>query len=145
VEEGNVTSMHSHDPSETMEIGARIGGLLPSGAVVLFMGPLGSGKTTLAKGIARGLGIRDEIISPTYTMVAEYSGIKTLYHIDLYRIEGKEQMDSLALDDVLWGDGVSVIEWGEKLEIDFPHPPVRITLSIDSESERTITVEGMAI
>ena len=83
---------------------------------MLLRGPLGAGKTVLAKGIARGLGVEDEIISPTYTIVADYPGRIPLAHVDLYRVEGAAQIAGLGLDDLLAGPGVTVVEWGEKLE-----------------------------
>ncbi len=140
---GMVTRLESAGPEETVMIGERIGRRLAPGSVVLLMGPLGSGKTTLAKGIARGMGIDDEIISPTYTIVCEYPGVKPLYHVDLYRIEGRDQAESLALDDFLWSDGVSLIEWGEKLEKDFPHPPFKVSIAMGDGRRRIITVEGI--
>ncbi len=145
VEARGVTRIFSSSPEETIEIGRRIAGRLSAGSVVLLIGPLGSGKTTLAKGIALGLGVREPIVSPTYTIVSEYAGDKPLYHIDLYRIEGAEQTENLGLDDILWAGGVSLVEWGEKLAIDFPRPPVRIALAMSGEGARTITVEGLAL
>lgn len=143
MEPRNLTRLESAGPEETVAIGERIGRRLSPGSVVLLIGPLGSGKTTLAKGIARGVGVTEEIISPTYTIVSEYRGALPLHHVDLYRIEGRDQAESLALDDFLWADGVSLIEWGEKLDIDFPRPPVRITITMGDEAERTIEVEGI--
>jgi tRNA threonylcarbamoyladenosine biosynthesis protein TsaE len=120
-----------------------MGKKLPAGAVVLLIGPLGSGKTVFSKGIARGMDIAEEIVSPTYTIVAEYPAEKPLYHIDLYRVDGREQMENLGLEDIVGTDGVAVIEWGEKLEADLPSPPVRVIFSIDSPTERGIRIEGM--
>jgi tRNA threonylcarbamoyladenosine biosynthesis protein TsaE len=138
-----VLTLPSGSPQETLSIGESIGKRLPAGAVVLLVGPLGAGKTTLAKGIARGLGIEEEIISPTYTMVCEYPGSRPLHHIDLYRVEGREQVESLGLDDILWADGVSLVEWGEKLPQEFILDPVRIGISMGQGAERVITVEGL--
>jgi tRNA threonylcarbamoyladenosine biosynthesis protein TsaE len=140
---GNVLTLPSGSPQETLSIGESIGRRLPGGAVVLLIGPLGAGKTTLAKGIARGLGIEEEIISPTYTIVCEYPGAKPLHHIDLYRVEGCEQVESLGLDDILWADGVSLVEWGEKLPQDFIRKPVRVGISMGGGDERIITVQGL--
>ncbi len=140
----DVIVLRSPDPSQTARIGERIGRVLSAGDVVLLVGPLGSGKTTLTKGIARGLGITEEIVSPTYTIIAEYRGEKTLYHIDLYRIEGREQMENLGLDDILCGDGISVVEWGEKLDMSLPAPPVRITFTMSPPGEREICIDGLA-
>ena len=131
-----VTSrLQSHSRQETWEIGRRTGAALHPDAVVLLIGPLGSGKTVLAKGIADALGVKEEIVSPTYTIVAEYPGAAssgvTMYHIDLYRIEGSAQIESLALDDILWSGGISLVEWGEKLTDSFSIPPVRVTLGVE--------------
>lgn len=136
-------ALNSRSPEETLEIGARIGRKLPAGAIVLLIGPLGAGKTVLSKGIARGLGVMEEIVSPTYTIVSEYPAPKPFYHIDLYRVEGREQVESLGLDDIFGAGGVSVIEWGEKLETDWPIPPVRVTIGINSPTERVIAIEGL--
>ncbi len=88
----------------------------PRGAVVLLVGPLGAGKTVLARGIARGLGIEDQLVSPTYTIISEYrAGATILHHVDLYRIEGREQMENLGLEDIMAGDGYVLVEWGEKI------------------------------
>jgi tRNA threonylcarbamoyladenosine biosynthesis protein TsaE len=145
VDRPGVHRLESADAEQTVDIGRRIGRALSPGSIVLLMGELGAGKTTLAKGIARGLGIEDEIISPTYTMVCEYPGETPLYHVDLYRIEGRDQAESLALDDFLWGRGVSLIEWGEKLSMSFPRPPVRISIQILDGGRRIIAVEGVPV
>jgi tRNA threonylcarbamoyladenosine biosynthesis protein TsaE len=128
-----------------METGRRIGRVLPAGSVVLLSGVLGAGKTTLVKGIAQGMGIREEISSPTYTIVSEYPAERPLHHIDLYRVEGADQIENLGLDDILWEDGISVIEWGEKLEGRLLEPPIRITLEVEGDDERTISVEGLEL
>ena len=119
--------------AETETAGAAIARRLAPGSVVLLVGPLGAGKTTLAKGIARGLGVTEEVISPTYTIVSEYQGRLPLHHVDLYRIEGSDQIDNLGLDDFLWGEGVSLVEWGEKIEADLRqlHPGAGRTLKVD--------------
>jgi tRNA threonylcarbamoyladenosine biosynthesis protein TsaE len=139
------TRLSSRSPEETLEIGVRIGRKLPAGAVVLLIGPLGAGKTVLSKGIARGMGITEEIASPTYTIVSEYPAEKPLYHIDLYRVDGREQIENLGLEDILGTDGVAVIEWGEKLEMDLPSPPIRVALAIDSPVQRVISIEGLEL
>lgn len=99
-----------------MAYGYQLGRKLQAGDVLVLTGDLGAGKTTLTKGIAKGLDIDQMIKSPTYTIVREYEGRLPLYHLDVYRI-GNDP-DSIDLDDFLYGDGVAVIEWGELLEED---------------------------
>jgi tRNA threonylcarbamoyladenosine biosynthesis protein TsaE len=135
----------SASPDETRTIGERLGAALAPGSVVLLRGPLGAGKTVLVKGIARGLGVADEIISPTYTIVADYPGRIPLVHVDLYRVEGEEQIDGLGLDDLLAGPGVTVVEWGEKLEgMLSGRQAVRATISLEPDGGRCIVIEGLA-
>ncbi|SDP08983.1 tRNA threonylcarbamoyladenosine biosynthesis protein TsaE [Streptococcus equinus] len=107
---------YSHNEDELMAYGYRLGRKLQAGDVLVLTGTLGAGKTTLTKGIAKGLDIDQMIKSPTYTIVREYEGRLPLYHLDVYRI-GNDP-DSIDLDDFLYGDGVAVIEWGELLEED---------------------------
>ncbi|MGH2561228.1 MAG: tRNA (adenosine(37)-N6)-threonylcarbamoyltransferase complex ATPase subunit type 1 TsaE, partial [Thermomicrobiales bacterium] len=111
----------SQGPDETREIGERLGRLLQRGDVVLLHGDLGSGKTTLTQGIARGLGIHDYVQSPTFTLVAEHEGRGAdaapvrLYHLDLYRLADELELESFGFDQYLAPvDGVTVIEWPER-------------------------------
>lgn len=107
----------SKNENELMALGQRIGHHLRAGHVLVLTGELGAGKTTLTKGLAAGLGIKQMIKSPTYTIVREYEGTLPLYHLDVYRIG--DDPDSIDLDDFLFGDGVTVIEWGSLLGADF--------------------------
>ncbi len=107
-------SMYSQNEAELIALGERIGHHLKANHVLVLSGDLGAGKTTLTKGIARGLGIDQMIKSPTYTIVREYEGRLPLYHLDVYRIG--DDPDSIDLDDFLFGDGVTVIEWGDLLD-----------------------------
>ena len=142
---GPVQRFPSASPDETRAIGERIGAALAPGSVVLLRGPLGAGKTVLAKGIARGLGVEDEIISPTYTIVADYPGRIPLAHVDLYRIEGADELDGLGLDDLIAGPGVTVVEWGEKLEPTLgPRGRARDDLPAGRTAARLVVVEGLA-
>jgi tRNA threonylcarbamoyladenosine biosynthesis protein TsaE len=136
---------HCKTPEDTLALGVRLGQALSPGSVVLLVGPLGAGKTVFAKGIGRGLGIPEEISSPTYTIVSEYRREGAwLHHVDLYRIEGRDQMENLGLEDLVRGDSVVVVEWGEKLEamLDIPH--TRITFSFAADGGRDILVEERA-
>jgi tRNA threonylcarbamoyladenosine biosynthesis protein TsaE len=110
---------------ETIALGARLARELPARAVVLLIGNLGAGKTTLAKGIVQGLGAAspDEVSSPTFTLIHEYGESRRVYHIDLYRLEEAREVATLGLDDMLEEEAVFLIEWGER----FPElmPPQR--------------------
>jgi len=135
--------LESGSAEETMRIGERIGASLAPGAIVLLCGDLGAGKTVLAKGIARALGVKEEVSSPTYTLVSEYAGRVPLVHVDLYRIGSAEEIEGLGLDDLLWGHAVSLIEWGEKLRPLLDGGYAEVSLAIHPDSSRTITVRGI--
>ena len=110
--------LHSASPDATHALGERLGRLLQSGDVVLLTGDLGAGKTALAQGIARGLGVVGPVSSPTFTILKEYAGRIPLYHFDLYRIEHPDELEALGFADYFYGDGVSVVEWAERGEGD---------------------------
>ncbi|WP_150203145.1 tRNA (adenosine(37)-N6)-threonylcarbamoyltransferase complex ATPase subunit type 1 TsaE [Streptococcus constellatus] len=118
--------MFSHNENELMAWGEKLGALLQKQDVLILTGDLGAGKTTFTKGLARGLGIKQMIKSPTYTIVREYDGRLPLYHLDVYRIG--EDPDSIDLDDFLFGEGVTVIEWGELLEDSLPSDYLKLTI-----------------
>ena len=107
----------SHSPAETESLGERWGRTAQTGLVIGLSGGLGAGKTQFVKGLARGLGIPARVHSPTFTLVNEYGGGRLrLFHLDLYRLETRGQMVSAGLEEFLQPDGVTVIEWAEKLE-----------------------------
>jgi tRNA threonylcarbamoyladenosine biosynthesis protein TsaE len=107
----------SHSPAETGSFGERWGSAAQPGLVIGLSGDLGAGKTQLVKGLARGLGIPARVHSPTFTLVNEYGGGRLrLFHLDLYRLETRGQMVSAGLEEFLQPDGMTVIEWAEKLE-----------------------------
>ncbi|MGT2910349.1 tRNA (adenosine(37)-N6)-threonylcarbamoyltransferase complex ATPase subunit type 1 TsaE [Streptococcus cameli] len=123
--------MYSQNESELMVIGQKIGHLLQKRDVLVLSGNLGAGKTTLTKGIAKGLEIDQMIKSPTYTIVREYEGRVPLYHLDVYRIG--DDPDSIDLDDFLFGEGVTVIEWGELLEPSLLGDYLQVSLQVSGE------------
>jgi tRNA threonylcarbamoyladenosine biosynthesis protein TsaE len=107
----------SHNPAETESLGEKLGRAAERGLVIALSGELGAGKTRLVKGLARGLGIAARVHSPTFTLVNEYAGGRLrLFHLDLYRLETREQILSAGLEDFLQPDGVAVIEWAERLK-----------------------------
>jgi tRNA threonylcarbamoyladenosine biosynthesis protein TsaE len=107
----------SSSPEETQKIGMEIAGSLPVPGVVLLRGTLGAGKTTLTRGIAMGLGLDDPgmVNSPSFTLVNIYHGSCPIYHVDLYRLEGKRDLYSIGIDEFLGTEGVTIVEWSEKL------------------------------
>ena len=107
----------THSASDTLTLGEKIGRLLEAGDIVFLFGDLGAGKTTLTQGIARGLGVaRDEYVrSPTFTLVNEYRGKVPVFHVDLYRIASSHELEDLGLEESFSGEGVSIVEWAEKL------------------------------
>jgi len=137
----------SHSPAETGSLGERWGRAAQSGLVIGLSGDLGAGKTRLVKGIARGLGITARVHSPTFTLVNEYGGGRLrLFHLDLYRLETRGQMVSAGLEEFLQPDGVTVIEWAEKMvnaewrmkNEEKPRRMIFVKIEILGESERKI-------
>jgi tRNA threonylcarbamoyladenosine biosynthesis protein TsaE len=110
-----MTEFVTKSTDETIALGKRIGALLQEGDVLVLTGDLGAGKTQLTKGIAAGMGVTDDVTSPTFTIQMVYEGTELpLYHFDLYRLDDPDQLDDTGLFDVLGGDGPCVIEWGEQ-------------------------------
>ncbi len=114
VPDASHVTLHSASASQTHRLGALLGGLLRPGDVVLLEGPLGAGKTALTQGIGAGLGVRETINSPTFTLLKEYMGRLPLYHFDLYRIEDPEELFALGFEDYFGGEGVCVVEWADR-------------------------------
>ena len=126
--------MYTKNEEELINLGERLGTLLQKNDVLILSGELGAGKTTFTKGLAKGLGIRQMIKSPTYTIVREYEGRLPLYHLDVYRIEG--DADSIDLDEFLFGGGVTVIEGGHLLGEDLPDSYLELELLKEAEGRR---------
>jgi tRNA threonylcarbamoyladenosine biosynthesis protein TsaE len=119
-----------------------MGSNLKEGDVVALIGQLGSGKTYLTKGIAEGLGVTDKkaVKSPSFVLINEYHGRVPVYHIDAYRLRDGEDMLNLGSDEIFWGNGVSIIEWADRVAASLPEEYLKITLSIISLSVRRIEV-----
>jgi tRNA threonylcarbamoyladenosine biosynthesis protein TsaE len=127
--------------AETVELGRRLAHELPSRGVVLLIGNLGAGKTTLAKGIVSGLGAAppEDVSSPTFTLIHEY-GEGRAYHIDLYRLEEARQVESLGLEELFDRDAMVLIEWGERFPQLLPEERTEIRLRASGDDEREIEV-----
>ncbi len=132
----------SRSPEETQEIGICLGKIAEPGDLFFLTGALGSGKTCLTQGIARGLDIQGHVISPTFVLVRQYRGRHLMYHIDLYRLDSIEEIMDLALDEYLYGDGICVIEWAEKGKDVLPFEHLSVELNSISASERLITIKS---
>ncbi|MCK5577313.1 MAG: tRNA (adenosine(37)-N6)-threonylcarbamoyltransferase complex ATPase subunit type 1 TsaE [Dehalococcoidales bacterium] len=133
--------LFSHGPGETQQLGMRIGKLALPGDILLLMGTLGAGKTCLAQGIARGLGISEYTPSPSFVLIREFYGRLPLYHIDLYRLDRIEEIADLGLDDYLYGSGVCVIEWAEKGLGLMPREHLVVRIDLLGENERRLQFE----
>lgn len=127
-------SMYVKSEEELLALAERLGTLLEKNDVLILTGELGAGKTTFTKGIARGLAIEQMIKSPTYTIVREYQGRLPLYHLDVYRIEG--DADSIDLDEFLFGEGVTVIEWGHLLGDALPATYLELSISKEGDGRK---------
>jgi len=132
----------SNGPDETRQLGFNLGRLLRQGDVVGLYGDLGTGKTTLVKGIARSFGIEErDIVSASFTIIASYNTIPPFTHIDLYRIEKDAEITELGLWDHIGGDSISVIEWAEKAERWLPEDMIKVTFKHLGENAREVTIE----
>jgi tRNA threonylcarbamoyladenosine biosynthesis protein TsaE len=129
-----------------MGFAEKLGTLVPGGTVIALRGGLGAGKTTFAKGFARGLGVEDEVTSPTYTIVSEYEGRLRLHHVDAYRLSGPEDFFAAGGDELLADSGgVCLVEWSERIESALPPGSVRADLEVESDGSRVLRVEGAAL
>lgn len=136
-------TLATRGPDDTAAIGATLGQLVAAGDVLLLRGNLGAGKTRLTQGLARGLGIAQDVTSPTFILVNEYrSGRLPLYHIDLYRIAGDVEADALGLDEYFFGEGVTVVEWPDRAPGALPDEYLAIELVpvAGDEQARHVTV-----
>ena len=132
--------------AETEDLGARLAAALTSGAVVAYRGGLGMGKTAFTRGLARGLGYKGRVTSPTFTIVNEYEGGRLpLFHFDMYRLEGADALFDIGWEDYLDRGGVCAVEWSELTEEALPPETVFVTIarSPESENARVITIEGV--
>ncbi len=129
----------THSSEETIALGEILGAMLKPGDVLAMRGTLAAGKTTITKGIAKALGVTDNITSPTFCIISEYEGAKMpLYHMDVYRLDNAEDFINLGVDDLIYGNGVSIIEWSEKIQSELPKKTITVQITPNEDSTRTI-------
>ncbi len=137
-----MTTYRTTSEEETIALGERLASELPRRGVVLLIGNLGAGKTTLAKGIVRGRGAaeHDDVFSPTFTLIHEYGPDSGVYHIDLYRLEEARQVATLGLEEIFDRDALVLIEWGERFPELMPAGRAEIYIRTTGNDEREIEV-----
>ena len=132
----------TNSPAETEAIGAALGQQLKAGAVLAYRGDLGAGKTAFTRGLARGLGCREIVTSPTYTIVNEYLGGRLpLFHFDMYRLKSSDDLWDIGWEDYLERGGICAVEWSENVD-DAMEDAIYITIEKLGEESRRITIEG---
>jgi tRNA threonylcarbamoyladenosine biosynthesis protein TsaE len=147
VAEGRILEFTTQSGADTIEVGRKLAALLKPPQLVLLQGELGTGKTTLVKGIAQALDAADpdEVTSPTFTLVHEYEGTRDgtpvkLFHLDVYRLEGERQLETLGLDDLLTQDALVLVEWGEKFKSIVKRVTGEIVITSEGGDARKIRV-----
>jgi tRNA threonylcarbamoyladenosine biosynthesis protein TsaE len=144
--EASLVEFFSGSPEETEALGERLAPKLEPGSVLALRGPLGAGKTCFAKGLARGLGVEEEVTSPTYTIVSEYGARPKdplpFYHVDAYRLNGEDDFEALGGRELLYGGGICLIEWSERIETALPPRTIRVEIEITGGNSRIIRISG---
>ena len=135
--------MLTNSASETMLIAEKLAKGLKPGDIIALSGDLGSGKTTFTKGIGKGLGVKDSrrINSPTFVLIKEYSGKIPLYHLDLYRLDALKEIENLAVEEYIYGTGVTVIEWAEKIKCLLPEKHILVKFKVKGDTKREVIIE----
>lgn len=137
----------THSESDTMDFARKLSPMLTPGDTVLLYGDLGAGKSVMARGIARGMGVEGPMPSPTFTLLAPYVGAdgRKLYHFDLYRLNDPEEYFAAGLDEFVGGDGVAVVEWPQMADLE-PTPALEISISRGGDDQtRVIEIENYGV
>ena len=127
---------------DTERLGKIIARCLEKGTVICLDGELGAGKTTLTKFIAKESGVKENIVSPTFTIIKEYEGKLPLYHMDVYRIDSEDDMYDLGYDEYIYSEGVTVIEWADLIKGILPEERIEIRMKRIDDEKREISIEG---
>ena len=141
---GKKVVFQTKSASETIRLGKRIGGLLRPGDVVALVGELGAGKTQFIKGLAEGLGAGKPtyISSPSFTLINEYPGTVPFYHVDLFRLEREKEAEELGLEDYFQGEGITAIEWADKIPSLLPKERLFIHIAYTGKNTRSLEIIG---
>ncbi len=137
----NEWRMKTNSPEETTSLAEKLGQLLKAGDVITLEGDLGAGKTSFTKGLAKGLGVKRVVNSPTFTIIKEYKGRLPLYHMDVYRME--DGGEDLGLEEYFYGEGVSVVEWASMIAEQLPDERLEITLRHLGEDKRELKITAI--
>ncbi|MEW6458043.1 MAG: tRNA (adenosine(37)-N6)-threonylcarbamoyltransferase complex ATPase subunit type 1 TsaE [Bacillota bacterium] len=124
---------------KTQQVGEELGRLLEPGDLICVYGPLGAGKTALAQGVARGLGVTEAVVSPTFILIREYRGRVPFYHFDAYRLHGPADLNLLGAEEYLAGDGVVLVEWADRVDPALPAERLDIVLDYGGENKRRLS------
>jgi len=135
-------TFETREQEETIELGRRLGKVLTKGTIIGFFGDLGSGKTTMIKGVAQGLGVTELVKSPSFVVVTEYKGRLPVYHIDLYRIANSNELPEIGFEQNLYGEGISLIEWAERAGNLLPADAIKVKFEITNHDQRRITISN---
>ncbi|MBR5428425.1 MAG: tRNA (adenosine(37)-N6)-threonylcarbamoyltransferase complex ATPase subunit type 1 TsaE [Clostridia bacterium] len=133
-------TFYSNSERETEAVGSQLAEKLSPGSVVALFGDLGAGKTAFVRGLARGLGLEARVSSPTFTIVNEYLGKTPLFHFDMYRIGGSDELFDIGWDDYLYRGGVCAVEWSENIADALPSDTVRVEISKAGDTSRIIDI-----
>lgn len=128
---------------DTEDFGIKLGKTLKGGDVLSLTGDLGAGKTTLTKSIGKGLGVEEYITSPTFSLINEYKGRVNVYHFDVYRLDDVDDLYDLGFEDYFYSDGVTIVEWGDKIKEFLPDNTIDVYIEKGKElDERIVTISG---
>jgi len=139
----SVMKITTHSPEETIDAAKKLGSMLHAGDIIAYKGGLGAGKTTFTRGLAIGLGLGDNVFSPTFALVNEYKGKNiSLYHFDMYRISGEDDLESTGFYDYPFEDNIVAVEWSENIADFLPENTIYITISRIDDDTREIIIEN---
>ena len=137
-----IIKLTTHSADETIALGKQIGSRLNGGDIIAYRGGLGAGKTTITHGIAQGMGLKDDVSSPTFALVNEYRGKINLYHFDRYRINGGLDLETTGFYDDMDSDSVLAIEWSENIASELPDNVITVTITRVDDNTREIEING---